>query len=206
MADYVTTTQVSAFAHEFGALGGDGQALLVTAASRLFDTLCEVDEDFFAEEGGLTEDRDFIGDGTAYLKLPPYVDLDTVTINEGTIETPDFTDDNVPDYVAQNGMLVVLSKTMQQSAEAAFYPNRFTGWPDGKQIRIGAVWGFEFTPADVTFACVHLALHLWRTGDPAFATISNAEGAASRAATVPQIAQQIIDKYREKYSRRSLFA
>lgn len=204
--DYVTTSQVSAFAHEFDALSAEGQALLVTAASRLFDSLCEVSEDFFAEEDGTTEDRDFIGDGTAYLKLPPYVDLDSVTMNEGTIETPDYTTDNLPDYVVQDGMLVVLDKTKQQSPYTAFYPNRYTGWPDGKQIRVGATWGFAFIPSDIVLACVHLALHLWRTGDPAFATISNSEGSAARAITIPQVAQQVIDKYKAKYSQRFMVA
>ena len=205
MADYVTAAQVGAFAHEFSALGGDGQALLVTAASRLFDISCEVSENFFAEENGSSEERVFIGDGTAYLKLPPYVDLGVVSINEGTREDPDYSTSNVPEYVEQDGMLIVLSKTVRQSPEAAFYPGRFTGWPEAKQIKVDAVWGLESTPSDIVLACVHIALHLWRTGDPAFATISNAEGAASRPATLPKIAQDIIDRYREKYSQRAVF-
>lgn len=206
MSDYVTTIQVGEFAHEFNALGTDGKALLVTAASRLFDNLCEVSEDFFAEEDGTTDERFFIGDGTAYLKVPPYLDLDSVAINDGTIAVPDYTADNVPDYAEQNGMLVVLDKTIRPSYSAPSYPNRFTGWPDGKQIRVSAIWGFLTIPADVQLAVIHLAIHLWRTGDPSFAVISGAGEAAARIETIPKIARDIVDRYREKYSARSLFA
>jgi hypothetical protein len=203
--DYVTTTQVGSFAHEFAALDAPGQTLIVTSASRLFDNLCEVEEDFFAEEDGTTEDRYFIGDGTAYLKLPPYVDLDTVALNDGTVDVPDYTADNVPSYIEQDGMLVVLDKTKLQEPEAASYPNRFTGWPGGVQIRVSAIWGFATVPSDVQLAVIHLALHLWRTADPAFAVISNAAGDALASRTVPKVAQSVIDKYKAKYSQKAIF-
>lgn len=211
MADYVTNEQLAAFAHEFKALAdSDAVDTLITAASRLFDNLCEVDEDFFApgdaeEDPDFTE-RDFVGDGTAYLKLDPYIALDDdpISINEGTILDDDFDVVNVPEYVERSGMLVVLGKTTYQR----FTPsgmNRFVGWPDGKQIRVSANWGFSAIPADVQMATVHLALHLWRTADPAFAQISNADNTVS-VRTVPRVAEVVIEKYREKYSRRALFA
>lgn len=203
--DYVTATSVGYFAHEWNALDPIGQALQVTAASRLFDSECEVSEGFFAEESGLSEERIFLGDGTAYLRIPPYVDLTSVTINEGTADSPNYSVSNVPEYVEQDGMLIVLDKTVARSSLSASYPNRFTGWPDGKQIKVDAVWGLAFVPHDIQLAVIHLALHLWRTADPAFATISNGDGAASRERTLPEVARRVIDAYREKYTRRALF-
>ncbi len=178
---------------------------LAEAASRMFDSLCEVEEDFFAEENGLTEDRDFIGDGTAYLKLPPYVDLDTVTINDGTIEVPDYTTDNVPDYYAKDGTLIVLDKTKQQTALSAFRWNRFTGWPDGAQIRVSAIWGFAFVPKDIQIAVSKIALNQWRLSDPVNAENTNAT-AEPLIDGIPASVWATVEKYREKYSRKCLFA
>lgn len=207
MADYVTSGQVAAFTHEFASVSEPD--LLVAAASRLFDKLVKVPDDFFAEVGGAFADRDFYGDGTAYLKLDPFTELnsvDPVKLNDGTIETPDYSVTNVPEYIVRDGFLVVLDKTKQMPPESASYPNRFQGWPNRSQVRVSAKWGFAAIPADVTFACVHLATHLFRTADPAFAVISNADGAASRIETVPKIAREIINSYREKYARNAAFA
>lgn len=198
MADYVDSEEVANFGHEFpGMMEGDAVTSLLTASSRLFDKQCEVRDDFFAEAGGANASaRTFIGDGTSYLKVDAFVgDVDDVTIE----------DYDVPDYTVIDGMLVVLDKTRPQSSLAASYPQRFAGWRDGYPVTVSAVWGFAEVPADVKVACCHLAIHLWRTADPAFATISNAEGAASREITIPDVAQRIINSYREKYSRRALF-
>lgn len=207
MADYVTNDQLTAFAHEFAALE-DANAVetLITAASRLFDNLCEVNEDFFSVASGTFADRTFVGDGTAYLKIDPYISLadNPVAINEGTIDEADFLTENVPDYSEQNGMLVVLAKTQYQRFGLTGI-GRFEGWPDGKQIEVTANWGFSAVPADVQMAVVHIAIHTWRTADPAFAQISNADNTVS-VRTVPRVAEVVIEKYREKYSRRALFA
>lgn len=212
MADYATWEQVIPLAHEADALSTTGQDLLLTAASRLFDKQVGVPDDFFSVgdvDAPITySNRDFIGDGTAYLKLDPYLALnptDPVLVNDDTILDPDFTSSNVPEYVARNGMLVVLGRTIYRN----FSPtgiNRFQGWPDGRQIRVSANWGFSAIPADVTVAVAHIVLALWRTGDPAFSVISNAEGAATRIETIPKVARDIITEYKEKYSRAALFA
>jgi hypothetical protein len=207
MADYATVEQIKGLGIQTDAPATALTAWedLATGASRLFDTLCEVSEDFFAEENGLTEDRDFVGDGTAYLKLPPYVDLDSITINDGTIAVPDYTTDNVPDYIAKDGMLIVLEKTKQGSLDSAMYRNRFTGWPDGSQIRVSAVWGFESTPKDVQVAVAKIALHHWRMSDPVNADNTNATP-EPLIDGLPASVWPTVEKYREKYSQRCLFA
>ena len=207
MALYTTVEQIKALGiqTDVPATATEVWEDLAEAASRMFDSLCEVSEDFFAEENGLTEDRDFIGDGTAYLKLPPYVDLDSVTMNDGTIADPDYTDDNVPDYIAKDGMLIVLSKTVRAAPTSAFYPNRFTGWPDGAQIRVAAVWGFEFVPADIQIAVSKIALNQWRMSDPVNADNTNATS-EELIDGIPASVWATVEKYREKYSQRCLFA
>lgn len=210
MADYVTEEQVTAFSHEFGALSDSGAVTtLLTAASRFFDNQCEVPENFFAEAADPASyaARDFIGNGTAYLQIDPYTVLnptDPVMLNNGTVADPDYTTANVPDYITKDGALVVLDRTGNQGFTTDGR-NRFVGWPEAQQIRISANWGFSAIPADVVLACAHIAIHLWRTADPAFALISNAEGAATRIETIPKIARDIVTKYREKYSRRAIF-
>lgn len=208
MADYATKAEIQAFAQEpFALEDSTAWDTLTTAASRLFDNLVEVDDDFFNTAGATFTDRDFIGDGTAYLKLDPYTELDStdpVLINEGTINDVDFDDNNLPEYVARNGMLVALDRTNQVYAGEWTYPNRFTGWPDGVQIRVSAKWGFTAVPKDVKVAVIQIALHMFRTQDAAFAEISGAEKVVPLA--LPPTAQKIIDNYREKYSRRFVIA
>ena len=213
MADYVTSSVVSSFGHEFAGLSDPTAVdLLVTAASRLFDNLCEVEEDFFAPAPDPVDytDRDFIGNGTAYLRLLPYTalnDTDPVLMNEGTIEDPSYVSTNLPDYIEREGGLVVLDKTLRTNYDTSYYTgvNRFVGWPDGKQIRVSANWGWTETPADVQLACVHLCYHLWRTADPAFAVISSADGTV-RATPIPAVVKATVDKYRAEYSQKALFA
>ena len=208
--DYVTGEQVASLGHEFDP-NNDRTALLVTAASRLFDKQVGVPDDFFAE-GDTGEDpaytnRDFIGNGTAYLKLDPYIALnptDPITINNGTILVPNYSTTNVPDYVMRNGSLVVIDRTLRRGFSSTGI-NRYVGWPDGAQIRVSANWGFSEIPADVSIACAHIAIALYRTADPAISVISNAEGAATRIETIPKVARDIITENRAKYSRQPIF-
>lgn len=207
MADYATAAQIRAFAPQTqpDALGGEGAdtwTTLATAASRLFDNLAEVSDGFFAAASATASNREFIGDGTAYLKLDPYTELVTVTINDGTIDDPDFTTDNVPDYVARDGMLIALDKVSPAITDLS---GRFSGWPVGKQIRVSAKWGFAAIPKDVTFAVIQLALHSWRLADPAFAVLSDSDKAAQNG-NIPAFAKAIAEQYRRQYSRSFVFA
>lgn len=211
MADYCTEAQAKSLGVQTDALLAATWPLLITSASRLFDKLVEVDDDYFAV-GDLTEpytysDRTFVGDGTAYLKLPPYIELnptDPVTINEGTIDDEDFIIDNVPDYAEQNGYLVVLGRT------TGHWPHfggvhRFTGWPDGKQIEVSANWGFTAIPSEVTRLTAHLALFLWRNGD-----VQAADGidvvTPALIDGIPAVVWSGIEAYKRKYSQAAIFA
>lgn len=210
MADYATTAQIRAFTQVPDSLAGgaDGEywGLLATAASRMFDNLTEVSDSFYGLAGEYAN-RDFLGDGTAYLRLDPYTFLnetDPVLMNDGTVETPDYEAANVPDYIVRDGSLIVLDRTNQNFTNRTPYLNRFTGWPDGKQIRVSAKWGFTAVPEDITFAVIQIAIMTLRTMDPANAVLANTEKALL-VDSLPFMSQEIVKKYKEKYSRKAVF-
>jgi hypothetical protein len=208
MADYVTTAQVGGWAQQFSALDSTNQGLLVTAASRLFDNKCEVPENFFAEYDAATPagftSRDYYGDGTAYLTIDPNVGLNSV--NPVVIDTDPDVNYDLPTYSVIDNQLVVLSETKLQSDTAASFPNRFTGWHQGVKVTVSAMWGWTAVPADVQTAVIALAIHIWRTMDPAFTLLSGVEGVANKTITLPEIAETTIKNYRERYNRNALFA
>lgn len=209
MADYATVTQIKGLGIQTDAPATATTVWddLATAASRMFDKLVEVQDDFFATANGTYQDRTFIGDGTAYLRLPPYValaDANPVMINEGTPEEEDYIADNVPEYAEQDGMLVVLTRTR---GVWPYYGGvaRFTGWPVGKQIEVSANWGFTATPKDVQIAVSKLALFHWRMSDPVNADNVNAT-AEPLIDGLPASVWPIVEKYRDKYSRKFFVA
>lgn len=191
MADYVTTDEVAELAHEFTTNAALADAL-VTRASRLFDNLTGVTDDFYqaAASPAAYTNRVFFGNGTGYLMLDPYTALNPV--NPVVID-PAYAYD-IPAYQERDGMLVFYGSFIQ----------RFTGWNDGVAVTVSANWGFPTVPPPVAQACAALAIHLWRSSDPAFATISNAEGAVQ--AELPEIARNIIETYKAKYMPGFAFA
>jgi hypothetical protein len=204
MADYVTIDELSPFTHE---LTGSTTVtdLLLTSASRLFDNLTEVPEDFYkaAPNPVAYSSRVFYGDGTAYLRLDPFTALNTVT---PVVVDAAFTY-ALPVYVTDTKRFQLIDAAHTKRLSDDFLPvDRYTGWQRSVAVTVSANWGFAAIPADLKIAVIHLAIHQWRTADPAFATISNAEGAAARSRTIPQIAQVTIDKYKRMYSRAAMFA
>lgn len=225
--DYITTTQIADFAQEFDALSPDGQSLIATSASRFFDNLCKVDAGFFSAATGATA-KTFYGDGTAYLKLPPYIG----TIAPASVAIVD-NDSNVvetPVYFEQNGYLVIkgygagVPTRDVSNAGPTFFSNSwpstwnsysspfntgvatyFKGWPVNLKITVTANWGFAAVPADVQQAVIQLAIHQWRVGDPAFTAISQS-GQPYAAPAIPVQVQTIVDNYRETYTSVAGFA
>lgn len=211
---YVDETEVAAFAQEFDTLSPSGQTIVVEAASRLFDNLVGVEEGFFdaAPDSGYTT-KTLYGDGTAYLKLPPYTVLNPT--DPITIVDADGTELEVPEYYEQNGYLVIKdyragvpirlntpfygSPYADYSGPAYGVATSFTGWQVNQKITVSARWGCSAIPADIKQAVIQLAIHLWRTGDPAFQAISQS-GEPFTAPTIPAQAQAIADKYRDKYT------
>jgi hypothetical protein len=217
--DYATTQEIAAFAQEFSD-DETVRALVATAASRLFDNLCQVEENFFSAAEANATGRDFFGDGTAYLKLDPYVSLG-VTDPVAIVDNDDNAQE-VPDYFEQNGYLVIKGygqgiptrdvlnapsnfEGLSNWNAAPSDSSPFAGWAKDFKITVTARWGFTAIPADVKQAVIQLAIHLWRMGDPAFTAISQS-GQPYQPPAVPNQVKEIADRYREKYSQVALFA
>jgi hypothetical protein len=194
MADYVTSELIASFGHEFQALADTTAIdLLVTSASRLFDNLCEVSENFFAAapDPAVYSDRTFYGNGTGYLQIHPYTALNPV---DPVVIDPDYAYD-VPAYIEQDGMLVIYGTYLQKRV----------GWSDGVGVTISANWGFPSVPSDVQLAVIAIAYQQFRTSDPSFSIISGIEGSQVASFRLPAIHQATVDSYRAKYSQEGLF-
>ena len=195
---YATVIQTKLFAHEADSLvENESWELLITAASRMFDNLTEVTEDFYAAATG-ESDKVFYGDGTAYLRLPPYVSLGTDPI---VILDDDDNEMEIPDYLDQNGTLVIRGQGIRYRRPAT---ETFEGWPLNKEITVSANWGFATIPADVTMATIQIALQMFRGSDPAKAVVLSETPEALRDA-LPLTAKVVIDKYKQQYSQAVMF-
>lgn len=214
MADYATVAQIKGLGIQTDAPATATTVWddLATGASRMFDKLAEVEDDYFAQ-GDVVDPvtysvKNFIGDGTAYLKLPPFIALnpvDPVTINNGTILLPSYSTSNVPEYVAVDKHLVVLSRTTGGYFGSYFDGrNRFTGWPERSQIKVSANWGWSAIPKDVQIATAKIALHNWRISDPVNADNTEAVSEAIIDG-LPASVWAIVEKYRRKYSEQFIF-
>lgn len=202
MADYATIDEVQAMADEPDSSSTDVWSLLVTSASRLFDKLTNVPDDFYRAYDGTSaaSARTFYGDGTAFLQLDPFISSPTpvVTIPGGeyTVEAGDF--------VVRDGKLIFLNKTRRMS-DIEYPPyDRYTGWWDAVAVTVTAKWGFAAIPSDVTYAVCVLALWLWRQRDPAVAITAELPNLQNQQ--IPTAAQAVIDNYKGKYNRAAVFA
>jgi len=164
---------------------------LIEQASRMFDLECGVSEGYFNPAPiPIPTSRTFYGDGTNYLRLPPYVagSLDTsITLPEG-YTTPTFTELNGQLVINSNGMLPPFSQ---------FHNCLWRGWYTGVAVTVSAIWGWRETPADVKLAVIELVINLWRETDPASIKLVNLEGQPLREKLPPRVLE-IAKKYRMK--------
>jgi hypothetical protein len=159
---------------------------LILRASRMFDLACGVEPEYFeaavVDESTIATDLIIYGDGTNYLKLPPYVPgslADTVTVPTGY---------TAPTFIVKNGYLI--------RAESDVLRTPYTiGWYDGVPITVSAIWGYETTPEDVKASVIELVINLWRETDPAFLKITNLEGQAVREKLPPRV-KYVANQYR----------
>lgn len=126
---------------------------LIERASRLFDIECGVAEGFFEAATGSATERAIYGDGTNFLRLPPYV--------AGTLSTalgypPSYSE---LEFVEHGGYLV-------RTVDGVLNAGPYNGWYESVPIRVTAKWGFAATPAEVKHAVIKLVIHICRTVDP----------------------------------------
>jgi hypothetical protein len=173
------------------ALSDDELDALIEQASRFFDLECGVEPGYFEAAGDTATSKIIYGNGTNYLWLPPYVtgSLNTaITLPEGY---------TVPDFVEQNGFLVLTTSTGVLPPLQHFYRSVWSGWPSGVAVTVSARWGFATTPADVKMAVIELIINLWRETDPATLRLKDLEGQPLRERFPPR-SLEVARKYRMK--------
>jgi hypothetical protein len=176
MSAYITTLKLmdNAVAHE-----ASEEAVwqeYAEGASRLFDKLCDVEDNFFAKTTDTQSAKTFYGNGVDMMQLPPFV---VGTVTSITIDGTAFA---VTDWrVSPNGFLIRLDDGEFDETEA---------------IVVTAKWGFAEIPADVRLVVQELANYLWRVKDPLFTKMSGVEIPEELSPTV----KAAIKKYRDKFS------
>lgn len=168
-------------------IGDEPVEALIVRASRMFDLICGVAPGHFeARADGVATTLSVYGNGTNYLKLPPYVPgtlSTTISVPEGY---------TAPEFITQNGYLV-----RSETGVVVRHPSTSIGWYDGVPVTVTAKWGYEATPEDVKAAVIELAINLWRETDPAFVKIVNIDNQPLRERLPPRVAE-IAKKYRQK--------
>lgn len=139
----------------------------------------------FTENGAdvVASNKTIYGDGTNYLRVPPYVSGSLNT----TLTLPDgYT---APTFVEKDGYLIFTSN----SVVPPFFPNIY-GWNSGIPIVASAIWGYAETPEDVKMAIIELVLNLWRETDPSSVKLVGLEGQPLRE-TMPPRVKEVARRY-----------
>jgi hypothetical protein len=148
---------------------------LSEAASRLFDRMCEVPDDFFQVASDTATERTFLGNGANLIQVPPYLagSLDSVLVAGDSTEIEASELGTVPRQMlvwpGSSGATIPLFLT--DPTNWPIYPrigaNARGGWPEGSVVTVTAKWGYEAVPADVRRACIMLAFQMYRQSDSA---------------------------------------
>lgn len=145
----------------------------------------------FTEYGAdvVATNKTIYGQGTSYLKLPPYV---PGTLDD-EITVPDAY--TTPDFIEKDGYLILTDSNGVLPQGQYRYPPYATGWWEGVAITVSAIWGFEATPADVKLATIELVINLIRETDPATLKLTDLEGQPLREKVPPRVFE-IARRYR----------
>lgn len=164
---------------------------LIEQASRMFDLECCVPEGYFNPSPiPIATEQTVYGDGTNYLRLPPYVPGSlntTITLPEGY---------TAPTFTELNGYLVLNSGGVLPPF-SQFHNVFWRGWNSGVAVTVSAIWGYRETPPDVKLAVIELVINLARETDPANVRLVNLEGQPLREKIPPRVIE-IAKKYRMK--------
>ncbi len=154
-------------------------------ATAIIDT--EVGYSFAAAAAGT---RAVYGDGTAFLLPPRFVagSVSGVTAPSGYL---------VPDYIEQDGMLVVTDADGVRLPDA-HRMQRGWAWDDGVAYTVAATFGG--VPADIVECCLEIAVRLWRGRAAGFSDVVGVEGggAVGYERALPALVRRILDQYREE--------
>jgi hypothetical protein len=123
---YCTEDEVREAGAQIGTTFSDAYInAVIERASRFFDHLCGVEDEFFEPAGMTATTKIVYGDGGPYLRLPPYV---AGTLNT-TLDVPDgYT---VPSFVERDGYLVLSSSPSGTLLTRSVVGLNSSGWWDG---------------------------------------------------------------------------
>jgi len=214
MADYATTAEARAYAYQSVTADDTVLGLIVTRASRLFDTYCGLPPNYFAagSAGQTASARKFWGAGTDYLKLDPHLSAPAPTISMPTGFT-------APGYLQSNPyqnarmqqigeFFLVRTYGDNESRYASLHDRRdwfhaefahdidYVGWPDGIRVTVTAKWGWDAVPDDVKEAVLETTVAIFRNKDQGFARVVNLENNQIFNDVMPPKAKLIADRYR----------
>lgn len=155
-------------------------------ASRMFEILAFVGEDYFQKGSGALEAKTFYGIGSVYLYLPPFYDLASVTMPTGY---------TVPYYYNADGFLRTTDVDGILYDPMAVYR---TFWPNGVPVTVTAKWGFREIPEDVKQAVCELIIATWRSKDQAFLKAVDLESRQVIVKSIPERTAMIAAYYQAK--------
>ena len=177
-------------------------------AARIFDLFADAAPGHFgkfeaaagAPDGGAVE-QVFYGDGSAILRLPPYVGplaAGAVTLPPG-YSAPEFSE-RTDRYGNQYLQRAATAQAVSLMDEAAWFRGTLqqTGWPAGVPVKVKAKWGFAATPDDVKEAVLELTIAIWRSKDPAFAKVIRLDDKEIISQALPDRTKQIAALYAKR--------
>jgi hypothetical protein len=181
----------------------------VYAVSAFIDSYLKVPPGYFKPSAEQPTQKTFYGDGTDYIRLPPYTGDATVTL-------PDYYDP-ATDYEIRDGYIVRLhlaesttTFTLMDVDKWNRYFNRDPlygnyGWQVGEAIKVTARWGYAEVPADIELACRRLVERLWRTKDGQVSgvvgDIIRPDGTAIQQA-LPPFVKLVLERWKEALQER----
>jgi hypothetical protein len=156
---------------------------VIERASRFFDHLCGVEDEFFEPAEVAASAKVVYGDGGPYLRLPPYI---AGTLNT-TLSVPDgYT---APTFTERDGYLILTSESSGALLTRSVVGLCYGGWWNGLPITVSARWGYEATPADVKLAVIEMVINVLRETDPATLNLLDLERQPLREEAPPRVKQ-----------------
>lgn len=183
---YVDSDTIRAFAEAPDADETPVWDVLAASASLIFDRACGVAENFFAKASDAFSNKTFAVDPTGFVYLPPYVEIESVTLSGLLAEDRILT---TAEYELRDDFLILASEN--------YFQLNFNMFPR-RSLTASAKWGFPDIPADVKQAVIEQALFMWRKKDIAFTEISGVSTAAVQQ-QLSTTCQFVANNYKEKY-------
>lgn len=119
-------------------------------ASRLFETEVLVGVDYFAKTGDEFTTKRFYGDGTQYLKLPPFTEIEEILDADG-----EAIDNSAEDmYLVYPDTYLIKWLFVSGCGRQLFISNAF-------YVDVSAKWGFPCVPEDVKLAVKYMGCMLF---------------------------------------------